>query len=191
MKRLTLYALFILIIISLLYACIKDEISEDKEAPVISDIRVGAKDTIIVTKDDGTREIVYINTSPAPEIDTLILGLRRRAAFSVRFTDDYGLSSYRVTIAEDSTKIPPALDGDTVYYNVRSWGLRRQTDTIIVNQQEITLTDSLRNPRGKYLPIREGIYRFIISCIDLNGNETENSVSVNLLYPETIIADRN
>lgn len=191
MKRLIVPLLFILIIAFGINGCNDNEISKDDGFPEIFDIKVGMKDTISITKEDGTKEIIYINTNSTPEIDTLILGYRRIAAFSVRFTDDFGLSSYRVKIAQDSTIIPPALNQDTVYYNVRAWGLRRQTDTMIVNQQEMTLTDSIRNNVGKYLPIREGKYRFVISCIDLNGHETHDSVMVALLYPQTIIKNRN
>lgn len=187
MKRYILLFLPILIIFSLLYSCEEDELSNDKTAPVISEVKIGAKDTIIVVNADGTREILYINTNLNPQIDTLILN--KRVTFSARFADDipYGLSSYRVKIAYDSASQAPPAELDTTVYIVRGFGeIFNKTDTTIVNQQ-LTLPNDSVTFNNRFFKMKEGKYRFIISCADKSGNQVTDTFYTSILSRNTII----
>lgn len=188
MKKYTLLLLPILIIFSLLYSCEEDELSNDKAAPVISEVKIGAKDTIIVVNEDGTREILYINTNSRPQIDTLILN--KRVTFSARFADEtpFGLSSYRVKIAYDSINQElPAQNDTTVYIVSRGFGeIFHKTDTTVVNQQ-ITLPNDSVTYNNRFFKMKEGRYRFIISCTDKSGNEATDTLYTSILSRSTII----
>lgn len=195
MKRLIISSLLLLIIISLVHSCHDDELANDRTAPVISEVKIGTQDTIVMVRKDGSKEVIYVNTNPNPEIDTLILN--KRVAFSGRFTDETtdALSSYRIRIALDSSNItepiPPQEKTDTAVHIIRGFSLFGKTDTTVIKQQEITLPlDSLRNNQGKYLPVREGKYLFIVSCTDKAGNEVVDTFYTKVLNRKSIIANR-
>ncbi len=194
MKQFIILFISVLIIFSLLYSCEEDELSKDKIPPVISKVKIGTKDTIIVTNPDGTREVLYINTNPNSEIDTLILN--KRVTFSGRFADEtpLNLSSYRIVIAYDSSNwIQPEVR-DTSVYMIKGFGsIFGKTDTMVVNQQDMILPDdSLRSTSlNRYLRVREGRYRFIVSCGDISGNEVTETFYTTILSRNTIIKNRN
>jgi hypothetical protein len=194
MKQFIILFISVLIIFSLLYSCEEDEFSKDKIPPVISKVKIGTKDTIIVVNPDGTREVLYINTNPNPEIDTLILN--KRVFFTGRFADETpkNLSSYRIVIAYDSSNWVQPEVRDTSVYMIKGFGsIFGKTDTMVVNQQDMILPDdSLRSTSlNRYLKVREGRYRFIVSCGDISGNEVTETFYTTILSRNTIIKNRN
>lgn len=174
------------LVIILLASCVGSSENDDREQPIITDIRLTSSamlgDTIMNGEDS-----ILLNRNPYATIDTLIIG--KSMFFSARFTDNDKLSSFRLNL--DSVEL--AADPERIDRAYTYW--QRYTsifgkDTITISKQRFgTIPDSIAVDT-KNLKLREGDYYVRVMCVDVAGNQTDTlkySRDVKLFYRETLI----
>lgn len=179
-------------------SCSKSETYDTDDTPIVSDVRFNFDDSLMYA--DGT--IIYLNdsTNTAPgRIDTLIIG--KIVYLTARFQDNIGLSSYRVKMVIDSSRLTPTNDSLLSFYSlgadIYSSNKYKIKDTIIRKNTLITIpTYALRTDKETLLrdtvAIYQGDYIMQIACGNIAGNKDSTSFAyrVKLLSRDSIYAIR-
>lgn len=176
MKKIFLSCLLISLFTTLFFSCGEDTAINDSEPPVITDFRL------------------FTQTN----VDTLLYIGTDSNFFSARFTDDQGLSSFKIQISKTKNF------SDTVFYNrgedsatvkyVKSWGSVWAKDTAIITKQVFMIPSTVsfsypQNPNtteevlSLSKTVKTGDYWMLISCMDMAGNTDSIYKRVRLIYP--------
>lgn len=200
MKSRILLKLFLvfIVIVPTIFSCVSSTESDDSTAPIIHDIRMRIRydsayifpDTILL--EDGN--IITLNTDPNADTDTLVMN--RYMYFKGKFEDAEGLSSYRIRLSYDSSRLIEPTTLDTLYAISRGYDNIFNQKYLIVFQVMMVLPDSLSSQAAnasitKQKPIREGDYILTVDCVDKANNFAEPKTrKIKLLRRQTIIDSR-
>lgn len=203
---------YLLITILLFAAIACGEIgSDDGTPPIISDVRVFVRDTIMYESTPGKWVTITLNDSTKgfTENDEEFLVIGKSVSFKGRFVDDEALSSAYLHIWGDTCQRVDDYDKvtDTCYH------VRRLIPIYMSGEKEkvvdslglriIERVDSLytrrMSDRNKTLTVRvreskqrdeKDVYKFSVHCSDLNGNLDKDNFKkkpMNIFKRETII----
>lgn len=155
----------------------------------LSETRVGRIETIIVSPLDK----ILINTGTSGP-DTLLCN--NTVYFKGRFTDNYGLSSFRLKMMYDSISQPEPSADKAIFRIQKGWMIYDNSSTENIKETSITnlaafsIPESVQDLSGNNLPVREGQYFLQVNVMDLAGNKDSVNIPVIVLYQKTIIDNR-
>ncbi|NDV96074.1 hypothetical protein D0T84_14295 [Dysgonomonas sp. 521] len=199
MRNFCLILISIIIVPSIWFSsCAKSETYDTDDKPVVSDVRFNFNDSLMYA--DGTLIKLNDSANTNPDrIDTLILG--KMVYLTARFQDNVGLSSYRVKLVIDSSRLTPTNDSLLSFYSlgadIYSSNKHKIYDTVIQKNTLITIpTYALRTNKETQLKdtvaIYQGDYIMQIACGNIAGNRDSTSFSyrVKLLTRDSIYTIR-
>lgn len=184
-------------------SCAKVE-SEERGAPVMSEISINLNDTIMyldpVTK---KRQALKFNDSisrskidPKNRIDTVIIG--KWMYISARFRDEGGLSTFKAGDTLHYQNINDSKKMDSVLKIVKlGQSIFGKTDIYVSRNRLIQLPDTLRrtgtaygSQRNDTLVRRIEDHKLLVACMDRGGNKDSTYVPIKILTREKFIESR-
>lgn len=191
MKKLIIIILAISFIV--LYSCEKSTDRDDREPPIISDIRTnisGIEETSDII--ETTSGSIRINLNPDREIDTLVIG--RNIYISLRVSDNDELSSLRVSIEPIDPKAPSSSTEKAFTAMPKTYsGVFGKKDTTFTKVYFGNVPPFYKGSNEEdILTIIEGDYHLKVRAVDYSGNQTDSLAYriVRLLDPKTISGER-
>ena len=186
-------------------SCAKVE-SEERDAPVMSEISINLNDTIMyldpVTK---KRQALKFNDSisrskidPKNRIDTVIIG--KWMYISARFRDEGGLSTFKAgdtLLYKDITISQKSKLDSTLRIVKLGQSIFGQTDIYVSRSRLIQLPDTLYRTGMAYGDQRNDIlvrkaedHKLLVACMDKAGNKDSTYVPIKILTREKFIESR-